>query len=1536
MDDKNRANTALNQATPAGRTTYGSSALSSDPTDISSGPVSSIPRRPNTPVEPIGFGRFVKRLAAAVIVLLILGVGAIVAISRFTGNEGGSPNVAGEFSDTEIPLADLPTGESFSLGASSLTVNGPLRVNDTFVLTPQAQPVQAVAGQLYFDQTTNALTYYNGTDYVALQGNNIVSVASGSPNVTVTNDGSGNIIISSTGGGGGTLSSTGGTTGRIAKFTGAQSLSDSLLSESGTTLTVNGSLSVTSGLSLGSPLTVANGGTGATTLAVNGVVVSNGTAALNSITAGAAGQCLVSTAGAPTFAACPGGAGSAFIQDGNSFGATATLGTNDGFGLAFEVNTTTVMTISTVGAVNFRNQSNSVSAFTIQNAAASATIVNVDTTNQRVGIGGTAGLSKLEVLGGDAAIYNSGGNPRLIIGDSTAGGENGFIMWDSANNYLRVETAGTNGLKLNDNFITIGNVFPDQPLKIANGTTLLTQINTTGQALFQNSSNSTTAFRVLNAAGTTSVLTVDTSSPLVRIQGGGTDGGGNRLLFGTDDEISIGENGAGDSDVLALDARVGHKFTVDGTESVDFSQNGLATFTATNDAFGGLNVNQVSGNHVLRVSTAGSEGAVNIGYASDIAATVFYLDADATSDPTGAEGGMYYNNSTNKFRCYENTGWVDCLPAGGGSVAFIQGGNSFGGAATLGTNDGFDLNIERGGTTQLTVGNGGVTLASGVDLLLQGTSAYISNSQGQTRSKAFGLTATVNSNDATAVGAETSANNRATALGSQAEAAGNNSVAIGNMATTAANDSIAIGSSTLTELGSVAIGQSAVANHHYSVALGAGATTGTQAHSIAIGAGATATATNQLVIGSDSTGGEDTSISQVYIGDGVTSTTPNSVTIQGTGGSGSNIAGASVTLAAGRSTGNANGGNLNFQVSAPGGSGSSLNSLTTVATFSGASGALTLQNATNSTDAFRVLNAAGQQLLKVGSVHNTADLVTNGSLETNDTGWVAKGSATRARITTQQYIGLASLQVDTSATAGDGVKYNVTLSSSTEYTVQFWAKLSSGSFSNMAFGYASDGVTETDCKTGQSLKTGGWQVFNCTFTTGTVSGTPYFYWEQATGVARTVYVDALQIVPGPDIGVFYEGKIDVSGLNFSGPVAIQNDNDSQAAFQIQSSSGTTVFGADSLNKRVGINLIQPTATLHVTTIGTTSVTALFNQSGSSSEDILQLSKSNDLTVTVAHTGATTFQNLTNSTTAFRILAFNATFGSGTPLFVVDTTNSRAYIGNPTSDTTGALLVLDTKSDSGDPTAVLGAMYYNANRGKMRCVELDQGSTGYWRDCIDTARTSFEYVNDMLTRNTDSVTEIFGSTSQQSGDTRHPGIVRFTTGGAGTDAGAEGFGVSGDAEINFLLGNGDIWRFEIVNRIDDLSTSAQRFTWRAGFNDDMANAEDGADGCYFRYSDDINGGDWQGVCRSNSTESVCDTNIAVAADTWYRLTVVVASSSSVDFQTDGTSRCTISTNVPTGAGRQTTFMNAVKKEVGATARNVDIDYFSIRSEFGTSR
>ncbi|MEO5627854.1 MAG: FG-GAP-like repeat-containing protein [Candidatus Saccharimonadales bacterium] len=87
-------------------------------------------------------------------------------------------------------------------------------------------------------------------------------------------------------------------------------------------------------------------------------------------------------------------------------------------------------------------------------------------------------------------------------------------------------------------------------------------------------------------------------------------------------------------------------------------------------------------------------------------------------------------------------------------------------------------------------------------------------------------------------------------------------------------------------------------------------------------------------------------------------------------------------------------------------------------------------------------------------------------------------------------------------------------------------------------------------------------------------------------------------------------------------------------------------------------------------------------------------------------GSALYKNATNSTTAFVIQNAN-----GVNLLQADTNNSILYVGNATADATGTLLVLDTKNNTGDPTGVNGAMYYNSFLGKFRCYEA-----GAWANC----------------------------------------------------------------------------------------------------------------------------------------------------------------------------------------------------------------------------
>lgn len=347
------------------------------------------------------------------------------------------------YDSTTIPLTTISDDSSaLSVGsAQTLSVNGQLNVNNSLVITPTTRPDGAVTGQLYYDQTTNKLAYYNGSSFVnilsgslpveppattfngtsgafttgtgitlnneqlsnsgvlslqgetgnvtlaagpgivvdgttlsntgllslggatgnislgtglSLTGNTLnaasgVHSISGSGNIAVIDNGNGNYTITTAGQPGtGTVTSPGGTTGQLAMFDGVQDVADSIISQSGSLITIGGDLQVNGNFSLSTPLGVTSGGTGANnaaaartnlgaaqsgangditslsglttalsvaqggtgigTLPTNSVLIGNGTSAISGIT-GTNGQCLViNSSGAPVFGTC-GGAG---------------------------------------------------------------------------------------------------------------------------------------------------------------------------------------------------------------------------------------------------------------------------------------------------------------------------------------------------------------------------------------------------------------------------------------------------------------------------------------------------------------------------------------------------------------------------------------------------------------------------------------------------------------------------------------------------------------------------------------------------------------------------------------------------------------------------------------------------------------------------------------------------------------------------------------------------------------------------------------------------------------------------------------------------------------------------------------------------------------------------------------------------------------------------------------------------------------------------------------------------------------------------
>ena len=101
----------------------------------------------------------------------------------------------------------------------------------------------------------------------------------------------------------------------------------------------------------------------------------------------------------------------------------------------------------------------------------------------------------------------------------------------------------------------------------------------------------------------------------------------------------------------------------------------VSTPTLTNASADLVLNTSLAGNIVLQPSGAGIAGYVQIGAGGVGSTTPDLLALDVKSnagDPTGANGIMYYNASTNKMRCYENGAWKDCDTVGVTSTRLDQ------------------------------------------------------------------------------------------------------------------------------------------------------------------------------------------------------------------------------------------------------------------------------------------------------------------------------------------------------------------------------------------------------------------------------------------------------------------------------------------------------------------------------------------------------------------------------------------------------------------------------------------------------------------------------------------------------------------------------------------------------------------------------------------------------------------------------------------------------------------------------------------------
>lgn len=233
---------------------------------------------------------------------------------------------------------------------------------------------------------------------------------------------------------------------------------------------------------------------------------------------------------------------------------------------------------------------------------------------------------------------------------------------------------------------------------------------------------------------------------------------------------------------------------------------------------------------------------------------------------------------------------------------------------------------------------------------------------------------------------------------------------------------------------------------------------------------------------------------------------------------------------------------------------------------------------------------------------------------------------------------------------------------------------------NTALNVASDATnTASTNSSGVSIQSG-----NATGTTSN-SGNISIDAGTATGTAGTISLgaaNASQLLLGrAGLNVAVQG-----GLNVAQNLAVD----------------TSTLYVDAANNAVGIGTNAPTAGFQLT-VGSNAGSSFINmqhQAGGASAIYFDNAMGG---FQISHDSNASTLELLGSGSAITIS------GGGVSL-----TSPAGHITVGTSDTTGTMLVLDTKTDAGDPSGTDGAMYYNSDMDRFRCYE-----NGAWINCLNS-------------------------------------------------------------------------------------------------------------------------------------------------------------------------------------------------------------------------
>jgi hypothetical protein len=205
-------------------------------------------------------------------------------------------------------------------------------------------------------------------------------------------------------------------------------------------------------------------------------------------------------------------------------------------------------------------------------------------------------------------------------------------------------------------------------------------------------------------------------------------------------------------------------------------------------------------------------------------------------------------------------------------------------------------------------------------------------------------------------------------------------------------------------------------------------------------------------------------------------------------------------------------------------------------------------------------------------------------------------------------------------------------------------------------------------------------------------------------------------------------------------------------------------------------------------------------------------------------------------------------------------------------------------------------------------------------------SSLNWMNNLTGTGAASRNSVFGVDSTNNAI----GVITVETGTTTTGRSAL---TLGDAQILFGYCSFSCeWRVAV----SALATVAQNFKTYVGFFDNSTTAGEAVDGVYFKYDTAVSP-NWVLVTSNNSTRTSTISTVPIVVNTFAKLRIDVnTTGTSANFYINGSLVGTVTTNIPTGAGRHTGLGWKIEKTAGTTNILAYMDYISVGYTYDTAR